>query len=225
MGKMNLDQMLSKLAALAILIVIALIVGIVMTGAGQDFFQVARSTEEMVNKVISNPAHALGLRINLGFDNFFIVLYASYFVLLAVRFSATVDSRMITVALSAILLTAFLDAVENGHIMMMIHSIQHGLPVSVTESQGQMVLSHVKFHSSYVALFLFAFGFWKEGGLGRAIASVFWLYALLGLVVMVMPTELARPLALGRTLFFIASFLLSAVFFRRCVLQKTAQYS
>ena len=220
MGSAKLDRTLAGLAGLAMLIVVALIVGIVLTGVGQDFFQSARPTEEFVAKVTTNPAHALGLRINLGLDNLFIVIYATYFVVLAERFNAGMNSRIMTVALSAILLTAFLDAIENAHIMMMLHSIQHALPVSVTESQWQMVLSQVKFHSSYVALFLFALCFWKEGVWGRAIAAVFWLYVLLGLTAMVMPIELARPLALGRTLFFITSFLLSALFFWRAQLHR-----
>lgn len=215
MEKEHLDRTLAMLAILAMLIVMAMIVAIVTTGVGQDFFQSARPIDEFIGKVTANPNNALGLRINLGLDNLFIVVYATYFVVLAVRFRSTMDSQMITVALGAILLTALLDAIENQHITVMIHSVQHGLPITVAESQLQMVVSSVKFHSSYVALFLFALGFLREGAWGRAIAWVFWLYVVLGLIAMVTPIELARPLALGRTVFFVVSFLLSAMFFRR----------
>jgi hypothetical protein len=215
MERTQLDRLLAIFALMAIVAVAAIIAGIIVTGAGQDFFQSAGSADALMRKITGNPGTALGLRLNLGFDNLFIVIYAAYFTVLAVRFQSTVDARIITVALSSILLTALLDAIENHHILTMIHSVQQGLPVTTSESQLQMVLSNVKFHSSYLALVLFSLGFLREGGLGRLIAWVLWLYVALELVSRVMPAEYGRPFALGRTLFFVTSFLLSAIHFRR----------
>ena len=215
MDTTRLDRMLAALAGLAALIVAAMVVGIVSTGMSQDFFQSARPIETHIARLTASPLGATGLRINLGLDNLFIVVYGAFFVFLAVRLRAILDPWAGTVALAAILLTALLDAIENHHILMMLHAAERGLPLSTGESQIQMILSAVKFHSSYLATFLLAFGFLRLGGLGRAIAWALWLYVPLGVVISVLPIEIAGPWALGRTCFFVAAFVLSAVLFWR----------
>ncbi|HEV3489352.1 MAG TPA: hypothetical protein VG224_02030 [Reyranella sp.] len=215
MDTTSFDRMLAALAGLAALIVAAMVVGIVSTGMSQDFFQSARPIEAHIARLTASPLGAAGLRINLGLDNLFIVVYGAFFVFLAVRLRTVLDPWAGTVALAAILLTAFLDAIENHHILMMLHSAERGLPLSTGESQLQMVVSAVKFHSSYLATFLLAFGFLRLGGLGRAIACALWLYVPLGVVISVLPVETAGPWALGRTCFFVAAFVLSAVLFWR----------
>jgi hypothetical protein len=97
--------------------------------------------------------------------------------------------------------------------MTMVHSIQHGLPISVTDGQLQMIASQVKFHASYLAAFLFAFGFLQFGRLGRFIAIVLWCYVPCGVLISVTPVESAQALVLGRTIFFVFAFILSAVLF------------
>jgi hypothetical protein len=215
MDTMRLDRMLAALAGLAALIVAGMVVGIVTTGMSQDFFQSARPIEAHIARLTASPLGATGLRINLGLDNLFIVVYGAFFVFLAVRLRAVLDPWAGTVALAAILLTALLDAIENHHILMMLHSAERGMSLSTGESQIQMILSAVKFHSSYLATFLLAFGFLRLGGLGRAIAWALWLYVPLGIVISVLPIEIAGPWALGRTCFFVAAFVLSAVLFWR----------
>ena len=215
MDTTRLDRMLAALAGLAALIVAGMVVGIVSTGMSQDFFQSARPIEAHIARLTASPLGATGLRINLGLDNLFIVVYGAFFVFLAVRLRAVLDPWAGAVALAAILLTALLDAIENHHILMMLHSAERGLPLSTGESQTQMIVSAVKFHSSYLATFLLAFGFLRLGGLGRAIAWALWVYVPLGVVISVLPIEIAGPWALGRTCFFVAAFVLSAVLFWR----------
>ena len=215
MDTTRLDRMLAVLAGLAALIVAGMVVGIVSTGMSQDFFQSARPIEAHIARLTAGPLGATGLRINLGLDNLFIVVYGAFFVFLAVRLRAVLDPWAGTVALAAILLTALLDAIENHHILMMLHSAERGMSLSTGESQIQMILSAVKFHSSYLATFLLAFGFLRLGGLGRAIAWALWLYVPLGVVISALPIEIAGPWALGRTCFFVAAFVLSAVLFWR----------
>jgi len=215
MDTTRLDRMLAVLAGLAALIVAGMVVGIVSTGMSQDFFQSARPIEAHIARLTAGPLGATGLRINLGLDNLFIVVYGAFFVFLAVRLRAVLDPWAGAVALAAILLTALLDAIENHHILMMLHSAERGMSLSTGESQIQMILSAVKFHSSYLATFLLAFGFLRLGGLGRAIAWALWLYVPLGVVISALPIEIAGPWALGRTCFFVAAFVLSAVLFWR----------
>ena len=97
--------------------------------------------------------------------------------------------------------------------MTMVHSIQNSLPLSPAEGELQMIASQVKFHASYFAVFLFAFGFLQFGWLGRVIAVLLWLYIPCGVLISVVPVESARLLVLGRTIFFVFAFVLSAILF------------
>jgi hypothetical protein len=212
MENRSLDRVLAILATLAALTVAAMVVAILSTRGTQDFFQTARPVEAY-GAYLATPLVALGLRLNLGLDNLFMILYGAFFVVLSVRLRAMLDSRLLTVALAAIMLTVVLDAIENHHIMTMVHSVQHGLPLSVTDSQLQMIASQVKFHASYLAAFLFAFGFLQFGRLGRIIAVVLWCYIPCGVLISVTPVESAQALVLGRTIFFVFAFILSAALF------------
>jgi hypothetical protein len=215
MNTTMLDRILAALAGLAALIVAGMVVGIVSTGMSQDFFQSARPIDAHIARLTAGSLGAIGLRINLGLDNLFIVVYGAFFVFLSVRLRTLLDPWASTVAQVAILLTALLDAIENHHILKMLHSAERGISLSTGESQIQMIVSAVKFHSSYLATFLFAFGFLRLGGLGRAIAWALWLYVPLGVIISVLPIEISGPWALGRTCFFVAAFVLSAVLFWR----------
>jgi hypothetical protein len=208
----SLDRVLAILATLAALTVAAMVAAILSTGGTQDFFQTARSVEAY-GAYLATPLVALGLRLNLGLDNLFMIFYAAFFVVLSIRLYPMLDGRLLTVALAAMMLTVTLDAIENHHIMTMVHSIQHGLPISVTDGQLQMIASQVKFHASYLAAFLFAFGFLQFGRLGRFIAIVLWCYVPCGVLISVTPVESAQALVLGRTIFFVFAFILSAVLF------------
>jgi hypothetical protein len=208
----SLDRVLAILATLAALTVPAMVVAILTTGGTQDFFQTARSVEAY-GAYLATPLVALGLRLNLGLDNLFMIFYGAFFIMLSVRLRAMLDGRLLTVALAAMMLTLVLDAIENHHIMTMVHSVQNGLPISVTDGQLQMIASQVKFHASYLAALLFAFGFLQFGRLGRIIAVVLWCYIPCGVLISVTPVESAQPLVLGRTIFFVFAFILSAVLF------------
>jgi hypothetical protein len=220
----SLDRVLAILAMLAALTVAAMVVAIVTTRGTQDFFQSARPVEAY-GAYLATPLVALGLRLNLGLDNLFMIFYGAFFIMLSVRLRTMLDSRLLTVALAAMMLTLVLDAIENHHIMTMVHSVQNGLPLSVTDGQLQMIASQVKFHASYLAALLFAFGFLQFGRLGRIIAVVLWCYIPCGVLISVTPVESAQALVLGRTIFFVFAFILSAVLFfsqARASSQKTS---
>jgi hypothetical protein len=67
--------------------------------------------------------------------------------------------------------------------------------------------------TSYLAVLLFSFGFLQLGKLGRIIAIVLWCYIPCGVLISVMPVEQAKALVLGRTIFFVFAFILSAILF------------
>jgi hypothetical protein len=213
---MALNRILAALAFLAAAIVLVMVAAILATGFfSQEFFELAPSPAFVADQ-LREPAHTLGLRINLGLDNLFIVVYSAFFVFLAVRLRTLLSPAIVAVALAALLLTAILDAVENHHILLMLHDFQHGAPISADELQWQMLVSNLKFHASYVGAFLFAFGFYRLGGLARVIAALVWFgYVPLGMITFVVPVELITPFALARTVFFVLVFALGGIYFLR----------
>jgi hypothetical protein len=213
---MALNRTLAALAFLAAAIVLCMVAGILATGGfSQEFFELSPSPAAVAAQLTDQPAHTFGLRLNVGLDNLFIIAYGAFFVLLAVRLRGLLSPVTIGVALGALLLTALLDAIENHHILLMLHAFQHGEPLSAAELQAQMVVSNLKFHSSYLGAFLFAFGFYRLGGLGRAVAWLLWLYVPLGMIAFAVPVEIVTPFALARTAFFVLGFALAGVYFLR----------
>lgn len=216
MNDIGLNRALAILAFLAAVIVFCMVVGIFATGFSQEFFQLAPSPGALAQQLSDQPAHSFGLRLNLGLDNLFIVVYCAFFVALAVRFRALLSPVTIAVALAALLLTGLLDAIENHHILVMLHALQNNAPLSSLQLELQMIESNLKFHASYVGSFLFAFGFYRLGGLGRVIAWLLWLgYVPLGMITFAVPTESTAPFALARTAFFVLAFALAGVVFMR----------
>jgi len=212
MDHRSLDRTLALLAALAALTVAAMVASILATRSSQDFFQSARAIDDY-RAFLDMPLATLGLRINLGLDNLFMVLYGAFFVVLSARLRDVLDSRLTGVALAAAMLTLLLDSLENHHIMTTVHALQAGLPVSVGDGEFQMAASQIKFHASYLATFLFSLGFLRLGRFGRAIAVVLWCYIPFGILISVVPPDQAKALVLARTIFFVLAFVLSAILF------------
>ena len=211
MSDTTINRILAMLALLSALSTIGILVAGLHAGVSQEPFQAARLADENVARLLTNPQ---GLRYNIGFDNAFIVFYTAFFALFAYRMRTTGNGEIATIALGALLLGASLDAVENHHILTMLYSAEHGLPVTTGESQLQMWASSVKFHAVYLASFLFAFGFARLGALGTFIALGAWfVFVPLGLVIYVTPLEVARPLVIARGLFFVLTFVLSVPLF------------
>ena len=209
----NPDRPLVLLAALNALVIVALLASALTAGLSQEVFQAARLAGPNAARLLVNPA---GLRLNVGLDNLFIVLYVAFFVLLTVRLSDVLPAPHRFVALGALLLTALLDAVENHHILAMLFSAEQTLPLTTAESQLQMAASFVKFQVSYVGMFLYAFGLYRLGGLGRPLGWGIWLvYVPIGIAIYMLPPEATRPLVIARTLCFIAAFVCAALVFGR----------
>jgi hypothetical protein len=213
---MALNRTLAALAFLASAVVLCMVAGILATGGfSQEFFELGPTPAAVAAQLSDQPAHTFGLRLNVGLDNLFIIAYTAFFVLLAVRFRGLLSPVTIGVALGALLMTALLDAVENHHILLMLHAFQHSEPLSVEQLELQMIVSNLKFHASYFGAFLFAFGFYRLGGFGRVIAWLLWLYVPLGMIVFAVPVEIVTPFALARTVFFILAFALAGIYFLR----------
>jgi hypothetical protein len=221
MGQTAVDRTLAVLALLAALAVVGILGAGLQAGISQEPFQAARLAEENATRLMTNPQ---GLRLNIGFDNAFIVFYTTFFVLFAFRVRDLVPREVIVVALGLMLVGATLDAIENHHILTMLYSAERGLPLTTGESQTQMLASNVKFHAVYVASFLFGFAFARLGALGTFVALGIWfVFVPLGLAIYVIPPEAARPFAIARGLFFVATFALSVPLFLSLARRSAAQ--
>jgi hypothetical protein len=200
------DRTIAGLSASCVAAIVLLFVIFATTGGGQDYWQIARSSNALTAFVQEGGTRLVGTRLALWIDNIFIVLYSSLFILLRARLAALLGPCLLNIGLGALLLTAFLDAAENQHILAMIQAMQNGLAVSETSSQVQMALSLLKFESSCLGVLLFSFAFVRIGGAGVAVALVFWLYILACAAIAMTPAEALRPLLLFRTSCFVAAF-------------------
>jgi hypothetical protein len=216
MERAALNRALALTGFLASGTVLCMVAGIFVTGFSQEFFQLSPSVDAIAAQLTGQPVHDFGLRLNIGLDNFFIIVYCAFFVVLAARLRGLMHPAIIGAGLGALLLTGLLDAIENHHIIAMLHGFEHGMPLSTDESRYQMVESNLKFHAAYLGSFLFAFGFYRLGGLGRLIAWLLWLgFVPLGVIASAVPVETATPFALARTAFFVLAFALGGVLFSR----------
>lgn len=211
MSETAFNRILGVLALLSALSVVGILAVGFQVGIAQEPFQAGRLADENVTNLLLNPQW---LRFNIGFDNAFIVFYTAFFALFARHMRTLVSGEAAFVALGALLIGAALDAVENHHILTMLYSAEHGLPITTGESQLQMLASSLKFHAVYVGTFLFGFAFARLGALGMLIALGIWfVFVPLGLAIYVIPLELSRPLVIARALFFVATFALSVPLF------------
>ena len=214
MNGIALDRTLGALALAGATVVVLLLLGALGFGISHDYFQTARPAADFAARV-ADPNAALGLRVNLGLDGLNVLVYASFLTLVASRMRDVLDARTRAVALGAILLSAVCDVIENQHIAAMLQMIEAGLPVTHAEGPAHTLLTGLKLQASYLALALFALGFWRLGGLGRLVGAVLWAYVLFGLVIIVTPAALVRPMTLSRTAFFEIAYLASAALFLR----------
>lgn len=181
------------------------------TGVSQEPFQAVRAPGEYVELLKTNASI---LRAVLTIDNFFIVLYTTFFTLFAVALRKEGQNLLTNIALGAILIAGFLDALENFHIFTMLTSSLKNLDIGLTEIQAQMVITQLKFLSSYTGLFLFAFALQGATVWERILMRLFWFVQLpVGILALTAPPSLIKPLVIGRGLFFIAGFLVVSKIF------------
>jgi hypothetical protein len=94
MDTRSVDRTLAVLGTLAASTVGAMVLAILYTGSSQDFFQTARSIEA-ASAHLATPLVPLGLRLNLGLDNLFMIFYAAFFIVLTVRLLEMLGPRLL----------------------------------------------------------------------------------------------------------------------------------
>jgi hypothetical protein len=148
----------------------------------------------------------------IGLDNAFILLYSTCFLLLGRHLVKVGGNRTLAVAgTSLLMLTAILDMAENLHFLTMISMAQVSVPISAGEIALQVWESLIKFHISYIGLFLLGLVIPVDTTALRVLAySLKYVQWPVGMLIYVGPELWTKPLVFGRLSFFLAGMLIVA---------------
>lgn len=188
------------------------------TGISQEFFELVHPPIVYIKALVDEDA---GLRLTFTFDNLFLLGYGTFFALFAAERWKVSPKLLVVLMIVAAELTAFLDLVENHHILLLLARARLGQPVGVEDISWQVLESAVKFHVSYLALIFTALIFPRETMLGKLLAWVTGvLYPLLGVAIFTAPDSLVPWLSLARGLFFVVGLAGSGVVYLRRKLEE-----
>lgn len=210
---LSVEKILRVVALLACATVIGMLTIFLSTGIGQDPLQFVHSSEEYGQILLRNPA---ALRATLGLDNAFIVFYSVTFLALGVLLSKAGATRVLVRASVGLMMAlALLDMVENFHFMVMLARAEKGLLPSDAEIGMQVWESLLKFHVSYLGLFLLGLALPRRTREERALANLSLFVQLpVGILIYVAPAAVAVPLVFVRFSYFLTALLLVARVFR-----------
>lgn len=189
MTKSNLYLYISITAfAAALMLVAMLAVSLLNQGVTAQNFELVTDTDTFTSAIL---AAEKSLRLILTFDNLFLTFYTAAFVFLAMAVMDASNRPLVFVALVAVLITAYLDLLENHDILTQLTTALHGLPIALEDLQERMVLSQLKFHSSYLGFFLFAFVLPGDTLLEKLLKVSLWVvYPLIGILVYTFPNPI-----------------------------------
>jgi hypothetical protein len=175
---------------------------------------------------LARPA-ATSLRISFAVDFLFIATITSFFVLMTVAVREELSPPVAVVALGGMVLTGFLDVVEDTHILAMISLVENGGQPTQGEITFQAAASSVKFFASYLALFLFSFGLSRTDRWETLLrVSLRYLQLPVGVLALTASGALLAPALLIRALFYVVGFFLAALAFReRLVRDRLASWT
>jgi hypothetical protein len=201
----------SAAAALAAIIAVT-----VATGVSQETFESVHSPAEYAALL---RAGAGPLRLILAFDAAFIVFYTGFFAVLASLLRPTADRLLLRLAIGAMLLVAALDMIEDHHILAMLAAATgptgSDMP-SASELVAQAAASSVKFHLSYLSVFLFGLLLPRRNTRERLVAgSMLAVQLPIGIALFVAPAPADTILGFLRWGFYLSGFALLSLTFDR----------
>ena len=211
----SLAAMTSKLARAAAMVVLMMVGLFIVTGIGQDPLQYLHTQQDYGAILLKNPPV---LRGAIGLDNLFIVLYSTMFLTLGVTlWQRTGPKVLLLAALGLMAVSGLMDLLENMHFLTMIAAALQGVSISQAQIELQVWESLVKFHVSYLGLFLLGFALPTETRLEKALCFAFrWVQLPIGLLIYLVPPALAKLLVFGRfTFFFLALMAIGSIFQQR----------
>lgn len=208
------SPLVSNFALAAALAVLAMFTIFLVTGIGQDPLQFVHSPQEYLAILLRNPPV---LRFTIGLDNLFIMLYCAMFLTMGISLWQVAQSKALLAASCCLLgLSGVLDLLENMHFLTMISAAEQGLDIGLTQIELQVWESLIKFHVSYLGLFLLGFVLPNKTWLEKALCfALRWVQLPVGLLIYLVPREISVPLVMVRFTFFLLALLALAVVFRR----------
>ncbi len=211
---LQLESLLRTLALCAAAMVAGMFALFLARGVGQDPLQFVHSPADYTAILLKAPGW---LRLCIGLDNGFIFFYTTMWLVLAQLLLRNGAPRMLTiVCISLLMATAALDMLENFHFLTMLASAEQGQVIGSNEIGFQVTESLMKFHISYLGLFLMGFVLPKQNRAGRLLSWASWFVQLpVGVLIYVAPAALAKPLVLVRLTYFLTALIVLTFVFPR----------
>lgn len=151
------------------------------------------------------------LRAILTLDNLFLVTYTTAFIMLAIGLKDKENTWLIGIALGTLLVTSLIDIQENIDLLGFVNMNSAGFTPTVEMLHSRALWSGIKFHSSYLSFFLFAFVLPQKTSLEKFLRWSLWVGFLpVGILVYTFPHPL---FSLARYLFMLSGLLLLAWIF------------
>lgn len=214
LNTLHLPALVRQLALVAATLVLAMFGIYLFSGIGQDPLQFVHPPQQYSAILLRNPSM---LKLAIGLDNLFIVFYSSLFLLVAVSLWQRTASRgLLLTAFGLLAAVGVLDLLENMHFLTMLAAATQGMDISLTQIELQAWESQLKFHISYIGLFLLGYVLPSETRLERALClSLRWLQLPVGVLIYITPTEIAVPLVMVRFSFFLLALLAISAIYRQ----------
>jgi hypothetical protein len=202
------------LAGAAGVMLLLMVATAVITGATQEKHEHFMAAGDYATSLLTN---AKGLRILMGLDIAFCILYTTFFATLAMYLrSVNAQHVFIYLGLGAMLLTCLLDMVEDHHIISLLEAAEHGVIPADSSIAWQSAESAVKFSVSYFSLVAFGLAIPRTTKLGYVLCLFLSVGTLLTAVIFyAAPPEFQASLESGRWIGFLAGFLLAIAWLRQ----------
>ena len=209
MGLTQIYRYLSITAFAAVLMLAGmLVVTLFNRGVTAQDFELVTDVETYTREILTAEQP---LRLILTLDNLFLTFYTAAFVFLAMAVWGDKNRLLVIVGLVAVLITAYLDLLENHDLLTQLTTALNGLPVALADLQERMIWSQLKFHSSYLGFFLFAFVLPGDTFLEKLLKVSLWVgYLPIGILVYTYPDFLGGIFGLLRYLLMLSGLLLLA---------------
>jgi hypothetical protein len=178
------------------------------TGVTQEYFEEIHPAGEFAQALVRDGSW---LRVTFSLDNLFLLAYGSFFLWYLVERSDKVNAWPLRVLAVFLFFAMMLDAVENFHILAMLHRAEMGSLPTDGEIELQYVLSAVKFMAGYFAAIILGLTYPRDTPLARLVGmSTAFVFPVVGVLVFTTPMPWAMICGLGRFLFFTLGFILGA---------------
>ena len=189
MSRIQIHKYISITAfAAALMLAGMLVVTLFNSSVTAQDFELVTDVETYTREILAAEEP---LRLILTLDNLFLTFYTAAFIFLATAVWDDKNRLVVTVGLLAVLITAYLDLLENHDILTQLTTALHGLPIALADLQERMTWSQLKFHSSYLGFFLFAFVLPADTLMEKLLKFSLWFgYLPIGILVYTFPNPL-----------------------------------